>query len=340
MTVANPSVIHTAQVTVVVGVRDEEGDVTITSHETGDTVDSRVVSVAGHVSAEVVGDVDRIVVTSNGVDTEEVIGLNGSFNADVVVAIGDNVIEARAYRGSTPVTGRDVVNVLGVQSTVNRRNALLASRVAFVLRWNTAGTDVDIYSTASDGTLWYQNLVQGSGSLDYDDVFGFGPEVISYRADDNSIYVNGTFRRRRALLRGQRINALHTGCNSERNGGQCASSAEIRVNRAADGVHVVLRTQTGWPGDPDIEVQRHCQYPVQYSADLLRVPIGPVESGRKDAFVGAIGGEKHVVDDGFGFASRGCGLFGGSAGGVSLREVRGGDGDLAGQIAGRLELGL
>ena len=191
LTVANPSVTHTAQVTVVVGVRD--GDVTITSHENGDAVDSRVVSVAGHVSAEVVGDVDRIVVTSNGVDTEGVIGLDGSFNADVVVAIGDNVIEARAYRGSTPVTGRDVVNVLGVQSTVNRRNALLASRVAFVLRWNTARTDVDIYSTASDGTLWYRNLVQGSGSLDYDDVSGFGPEVISYRADDSSIYVNGTF---------------------------------------------------------------------------------------------------------------------------------------------------
>ena len=191
LTVANPSVIHTAQVTVVVGVRD--GDVTITSHENGDAVNSRVVSVAGHVSREVVGDVDRVVVTSNGVDTEGVIGLDGSFNADVVVAIGDNVIEARAYRGSTPVTGRDVVNVLGVQSSVYRRNALLASRVAFVLRWNTAATDVDIYSTASDGTLWYQNLAQGSGSLDYDDVSGFGPEVISYRADDSSIYVNGTF---------------------------------------------------------------------------------------------------------------------------------------------------
>jgi hypothetical protein len=80
-----------------------------------------------------------------------------------------------------------------VESSSRGRNALLASRIALVLRWDTPSNDVDLYSTARDGTLWYRNLSQGSGSLDYDDTSGYGPEVISYRATDSSVYVNGTF---------------------------------------------------------------------------------------------------------------------------------------------------
>ena len=193
LTVINPSLTNDVEVTVNIDVRDPDAEVSISSHSDGDTVNQRVVSVAGYVSPQIRTRVTRVVVTANGIDTEAALNSDGTFVADIVMALGDNLIEARAFRSGSALSGRSVVNVRGVQSATSQRNALLASRIAFVLRWDTALTDVDIYSTAQDGTLWYRNLSQGSGSLDYDDTSGFGPEVISYRSTDSDVYVNGAF---------------------------------------------------------------------------------------------------------------------------------------------------
>ena len=193
VTLVNPSLTTDVDVTVRVGIRDPDAEVEITSHTDGDTVNNRVVSIAGNISPEIRGDADRVVVTANGIDTVAQVSADGTFTADVVVALGDNLVEARAFRGATPISGGAVLNLQGVESSSRGRNALLASRIALVLRWDTPSNDVDLYSTARDGTLWYRNLSQGSGSLDYDDTSGYGPEVISYRATDSSVYVNGTF---------------------------------------------------------------------------------------------------------------------------------------------------
>ena len=193
VTLVNPSLTTDVNVSVSVGIRDPDAEVEITSHTDGDTVSNRVVSIAGNVSPEIRGDADRVVITANGIDTVAQVSAAGTFTADVVVALGDNLVEARAFQGTTPISGGAVLNLQGVQSSSRGRNALLASRIALVLRWNTPRNDVDLYSTARDGTLWYQNHSQGSGSLDYDDTSGYGPEVISYRATDSSIYVNGRF---------------------------------------------------------------------------------------------------------------------------------------------------
>ena len=193
VTLVNPSLTTDVDVTVRVGIRDPDAEVEITSHTDGDTVNNRVVSIAGNISPEIRGDADRVVVTANGIDTVAQVSADGTFTADVVVALGDNLVEARAFRGVTPISGGAVLNLQGVESSSRGRNALLASRIALVLRWDTPSNDVDLYSTARDGTLWYRNRSQGSGSLDHDDTSGYGPEVISYRATDSSVYVNGGF---------------------------------------------------------------------------------------------------------------------------------------------------
>ena len=135
-----------------------------------------------------------MVVTANGIQTETTLNQDGSFAADVVLSLGDNKITAQGFNGSTPVTNEEVITVQGIRSSSTGRNALIPSRVVFVLRWDTDGTDVDIYSTDKNGgTIWFDDQTEGPGNLDYDDRYGFGPEVVSYRETNDDVYVNGTF---------------------------------------------------------------------------------------------------------------------------------------------------
>ena len=169
-------------------------DIAITSHGDGDSVNNRVVSIAGAVPEEARTQVTRVVVSANGVDTETTLNADGSFSADVVMTVGPNAVSARAFNGQTPVTNETVITLYGEESSSIERNALLPSRVTFVLRWDTAETDIDLYSIdKNNGAVWYADSAAGSGSLDFDDTSGFGPEVITYRENNDDIYVNGMF---------------------------------------------------------------------------------------------------------------------------------------------------
>lgn len=197
VTVVNPSLDDSAKVDVYFKIRDKlDVDTIITSHVTGDQVSNRVVSIAGNIPDEdgARESVSKVTVTVNGIATDTTINSDGSFVADVVVTLGDNIIKAQGFSGSTPVTNEEIITIQGVESTSTGRNALIASRAVFILRWDTNATDLDIYSTdKNDGTIWYSDGTEGPGNLDYDDVSGFGPEVISYRSTNDDVYVNGTF---------------------------------------------------------------------------------------------------------------------------------------------------
>ena len=195
VTLVNPSLDTPISVTATIATRGDLVDPVITSHSAGDTVTNRVVTVRGTIPDEARAATEKVIITANGIPTETLLNLDGSFAADVVVSLGRNIIRVRgADAVGARVTNETGISIEGVESSSTRRNALIPSRVVFVLRWDTDRTDIDIYSTDKDGgTLWYRNLREGPGNLDYDDRYGFGPEVVSYGETTDDVYVNGTF---------------------------------------------------------------------------------------------------------------------------------------------------
>ena len=205
VTLVNPSLEHPVNIgEISFRVLDDiDVEPTITSHRTGDRVSDRVVTIAGTIPEEARGATRKVVVTANGIRTEKGLSANGSFAADVVVSLGDNKITAQGFEGTIPVTNEEVITIQGVRSSSTRPNALIPSRVVFVLLWDTGrttrhstgdSTDVDIYSTDKNGdTIWYRGRTKGPGNLDFDNTYGFGPEVVSYRETADDVYLNGTF---------------------------------------------------------------------------------------------------------------------------------------------------
>lgn len=195
VTLVNPSLDNSANVEVYFKIRDElDVDTIITSHATGDQVSNRVITIVGNIPEEARDSTSKVTVTANGLAIDTTLNSDGSFAADVVVSVGDNLIKAQGYSGTTPITNEEVITIQGVESTLSGRNALIASRVVFVLRWDTNATDLDIYSTDKNGgTIWYSDRTKGPGNLDYDNTRGFGPEVVSYREVNEDVFVNGTF---------------------------------------------------------------------------------------------------------------------------------------------------
>ena len=200
VTLVNPSLSADVDVEVSFRIRDEVNvDLSvgpiITSHTDGAPVSDRVVTVRGSMPEEGRDATKEVIVTANGIETRTALNLDGSFAADVVIGFGDNSIKAQGFDDqATPVTNETGITIEGVASSSTRPNALIPSRVVFVLRWDTDRTDIDLHSTDKDGGhIFFARRTVGPGNLDRDDLYGFGPEVISYRETDDNVYVNGTF---------------------------------------------------------------------------------------------------------------------------------------------------
>ena len=155
---------------------------------------NRVIAITGTIPEEARDEVDKVVITANGLETDAVLRSDGSFSEQVLVFLGDNVVTAQGFTGNTAVTELASIALEGVESSSSGRNQLVSTRVGFVLRWDTP-TDVDLYSTDPFGsTIWFGGKVKAPGFLDVDDISGFGPEVISYRSPAHDVYVHdGTF---------------------------------------------------------------------------------------------------------------------------------------------------
>ncbi|WP_170246397.1 PKD domain-containing protein [Colwellia hornerae] len=194
VTLVNADEDANATVSVTFRVRDELNvDTIINSHQSGEAVDDRVVSISGSIPAEGREFTNDVHITANGITTVVPMSTNGDFSGDVVMSLGANNVKAQGFNGNTPTTREEIIILNGVAAGSTGVNALIASRVVFVLRWDTA-TDIDIYSKDPlDETIWYRNKTASLGNLDRDDISGFGPEVISYRAEGNAAYNNGQF---------------------------------------------------------------------------------------------------------------------------------------------------
>jgi uncharacterized protein YfaP (DUF2135 family) len=198
VTLVNPSTDKTAKVKVTFDITDELNyDLALSSPTEGSNVNNRVISVTGSVPVEA-NDVDRVIVTNGNIKTIAVVHSDNQFSAEVVVAMGDNILKLQGYNSqdmTKALTKEKILNVVGVEKTSSGRNALIPSRIAYVLRWNTNNTDVDIYSTDKNNqTIWFDNKSVLPGFLDFDHENGYGPEVVSYRKTDDSVYVNGSFK--------------------------------------------------------------------------------------------------------------------------------------------------
>ena len=198
LTFINPSLDHNAWVTVYFRIRDDREEDTlspiITSHSDGEQVSNRVITITGSIPDEARDEVDRVVITVNGLETDAVLRSDGSFSERVLMFLGDNIVAAQGFTGDTAVTELASIALEGVESSSPGRNQLVSTRVGFVLRWDTDRTDVDLYSTDQFGsTIWFGGRVKDPGFLDVDDLSGFGPEVISYRSPTHDVYVDGTF---------------------------------------------------------------------------------------------------------------------------------------------------
>lgn len=195
VTIVNPNLTNRAIVKVSFQIRDAQtATPTITSHATGAQVSNRVITIAGEIPTEARGTTNSVVLTVNGIATTVPMNSDGTYSVEAVVTLGQNIIKVQGFNGATPTTNVKVITLQGVESASAGINALIPSRAVFVLRWNTDQTDVDIYSTDKDNnTIWYSSTIVGPGYLDHDDTTGYGPEVVSYRATGDTIYINGTF---------------------------------------------------------------------------------------------------------------------------------------------------
>ena len=195
VTLVNPDPTAGAVVSVVFRIKDDTNLYpSITSHSDGEQVSNRVISITGSIPEEVRDEVDRVVITANGLETDTDLRSDGTFSEQVLMFLGNNVITAQGVTGNTAVTELASITLEGVEGSSSGRNQLVSTRVGFVLRWDTDRTDVDLYSTDQFGsTIWYREKVQAPGFLDVDDVWGLGPEVISYRSPAHDVFVDGTF---------------------------------------------------------------------------------------------------------------------------------------------------
>ena len=195
VTLANPDPTAGAVVSVVFRIKNDTNVYpSITSHSDGEQVSKRVISITGSIPEEVRDEVDRVVITANGLETDTDLRSDGTFSEQVLMFLGNNVITAQGVTGNTAVTELASITLEGIEGSSSGRNQLVSTRVGFVLRWDTDRTDVDLYSTDQFGsTIWYREKVKAPGFLDVDDVTGLGPEVISYRSPAHDVFVDGTF---------------------------------------------------------------------------------------------------------------------------------------------------
>lgn len=162
----------------------------------GQQVQDRVIKISGRLPDNT-NNVDQILVTNHLDISFELPVTNNSFSGHMVVSMGENELEFIGFNTSDPdkvLTKMVIVRFKGMAAAnPNRQNALIPSRIVYVLNWNTDGTDVDIYSKdPRNGTIYFSKKSVPPGWLDHDDVDGYGPEVVSYR--DNEKFLVGDYK--------------------------------------------------------------------------------------------------------------------------------------------------
>ena len=119
------------------------------------------------------------IITLNGLDYEIDV-YYGYIYVDISIAAGENTIQLRANSTNGDTGVSDVITVYG---------DFTAPEIEVVLWWNTPTSDLDLHAWNPAGDhCYYLNMNIPDGSLDIDDVDGYGPETFAVPTANVGIY--------------------------------------------------------------------------------------------------------------------------------------------------------
>ena len=158
------------------GFSSPDATIEITSHNSGDTVQDRHVTIAGVVtSGQAI--IEKIDIYINGVTYSGQVSSSGSFSVAVTLNSGENrpIFTTYAY---------DQNNNLVITSNNQECNEFILNAptdeavILVTLTWGKNDTDLDLYTIdpTGDYSAYYHEVTSDGGELDYDDVNGYGPE--------------------------------------------------------------------------------------------------------------------------------------------------------------------
>jgi hypothetical protein len=119
------------------------------------------------------------ILTLNGYDYEVDVDY-GYFDFDISIAAEENTIQLRANSANGDTGVSDIITVYG---------DFEVAEIEVVLWWNTPTSDLDLHAWNPSGEhCYYGNMVISDGSLDIDDVDGYGPETFAVPTANVGIY--------------------------------------------------------------------------------------------------------------------------------------------------------
>ncbi len=156
------------------------------SPEDGEHFDDNVIEVEGRIHLEDPNGNEfpfenrYAVLTLNDVDQEILIN-NGRFTERISISQGSNKIKMRATSIAGNTDESDELTVYGDFSEPS---------IEVTLAWNTPTADLDLHIWNPEGEhCYYGNMHISDGSLDIDDVEGYGPETFTAQDAINGIYI-------------------------------------------------------------------------------------------------------------------------------------------------------
>jgi len=150
------------------------------------TYNDNVITVSGLIQLEdAFGNIssfngDNAILTLNGVDQEIPVS-SGYFNETISIVAGENTIQLRANSENGDTGISDEITVYGNFTSAD---------IEVTLSWNTPTSDLDLHIWNPNGEhCYYWNMNITEGSLDIDDVEGYGPETFTALHAINGTYV-------------------------------------------------------------------------------------------------------------------------------------------------------
>jgi uncharacterized protein YfaP (DUF2135 family) len=148
--------------------------INIVSHQNGDTVNTRIITLTGRISSSEVF-VTRLDIWVNNTKFPADVAQDGTFTQEVSLDAGRNRLRFDAWAGQ--INQKVPTNMDAEFFWLTLEPPDLAV-MQVTLTWNKADTDVDLYVIDPTGDFsFYQHMNTASGGeLDVDDTDGYGPE--------------------------------------------------------------------------------------------------------------------------------------------------------------------
>ncbi len=150
--------------------------ITVTSHQTGQNVATRTITLNGTIeSGQVL--VSKLKVFVNSTEFTAAVPLNGSFG--IPLNLDEGINHLRFVTQGNNAEGRLIDLTNNYETRDFTLNAVVPTSVILMtLTWNTNGTDVDTYviDPTGDFSAYYHRTTADGGTLDRDITSGFGPE--------------------------------------------------------------------------------------------------------------------------------------------------------------------